>query len=297
MPKLVLLVLFVVFVSAVDAVVCLHCNGNIPGCTGTAHCPLMAGVTENVAALAAGAAAVVTVAKILPVKVQRVLPRTVLDTIKALYNAPTGAFDFTGKDVGDVFEAATHGHVSVDEAMVWLQRKMLSESASANVTKIAKTMDTLKELAKSGSADAAKGMDGALMYVWALTDKCIQYGATGVVRPGVEPAPKAAIRLVRPSTMVEFVRRLNLWVMILHATGVVNVVISTKFLEEAIYPVFSAGNEWQVVHELLLVYVRAVEEVEGLNLGNVFASGGQDTKMQEAAKNAAAHFGVDISDA
>jgi hypothetical protein len=128
MPSaLVLLVVVVAMLAPVGAVTCLHCNGNIPGCTGTDHCPLVEGVAENVMALTAGAATVMTVAKILPVKVLRVLPRSVLDTIKALYNAPTGTYDFTGKEVGDVFEAAMHGHVSVAEAQVWRQRKMLSE--------------------------------------------------------------------------------------------------------------------------------------------------------------------------
>ena len=39
-----------------------------------------------------------------------------------------------------------------------------------------------------------------------------------------------------------------------------------------------------------MVYLYAIEEVEELNLGNVYASGGQDTKMREAEANAKIYF-------
>ena len=71
--------------------VCVHCLGNVPGCGGSDSCPLMTGVTDNAAALAASASTLVVVAKLLPNKILRVLPRSVLDTIKSMVNKPTAA--------------------------------------------------------------------------------------------------------------------------------------------------------------------------------------------------------------
>ena len=89
---------------------------------------------------------------------------------------------------------------------------------------------------------------------------------------------------------MEFARRLNIWTMIMHATGVANVLMTTKFLEETVYSALANGKEWRIVHELLLVYLKAVDDEDDKNVGNIFATGGQDTKMKEAEANAAIHF-------
>ena len=60
--------------------VCTHCFGNVEGCTGdTAQCPLVTTTALNVAALTAATA--ITVSTILPAKVIRVFPRTVLERV------------------------------------------------------------------------------------------------------------------------------------------------------------------------------------------------------------------------
>ena len=50
------------------------------------------------------------------------------------------------------------------------------------------------------------------------------------------------------------------------------------------------GKDWKVVHELLLLYLLQVDTTESMNLSNVYASGGQDTKMKEAEANAGKYF-------
>ena len=106
------LVVLIVAIRPVGAVDCVHCHGNVPGCTGSTTCPLMTGVRDNAAALAATATSLVVVSKLLPTKILRALPRTVLDTIKAMVQATPGAFDFSGKEVAEVFDAVVHGSVS-----------------------------------------------------------------------------------------------------------------------------------------------------------------------------------------
>ena len=99
-------------------------------------CPLVQGTVDNAAALVAATGVVISVANLLPVKILRMLPRSVLDAIKAQVQRPTAVFDFHQKSTKDVFQAAVSGHVSVEEALVWLQGKLLSASKSDEVNKI-----------------------------------------------------------------------------------------------------------------------------------------------------------------
>jgi hypothetical protein len=78
--------------------------------------------------------------------------------------------------------------------------------------------------------------------------------------------------------------------MILCATGVANTLLVTPFLDEVVYSALSGGKDWKIVHELFLIYLKEVEDNDKYNLGNVYATGGQDVKMKEAEVNAAAYF-------
>ena len=123
-----------------QAVNCVTCKDNISPAHNTAACPLSAGVVANVAALGAASTALVAISQLLPVKFVRVLPRAVLDSLKGLVNRPSGAFDYTGKSINEVFEAAVHGHTTVDEAQVWLHTSLLAAASNIEVTKIKGTM-------------------------------------------------------------------------------------------------------------------------------------------------------------
>ena len=129
-----------------ECVRCLHCKDNI----GPAHdpdaCPFVVLVAANVAAVAAAGGTAVSVSKLLPLKVMRLFPKTVLDAIKSLHNRPTGSFEYANKSISQVFDAAMHGHTSVEDASVWLQGKLMSASTNVEVTRISKTMDLLKSM-------------------------------------------------------------------------------------------------------------------------------------------------------
>ena len=92
--------------------------------------------TATVIASVATATSLVVVSKLLPSKILRALSRTVLDTIKAMVKATPGSFDFSGKDVAEVFDAVVHGSVSSDEATVWLQRELMAATNASTITKI-----------------------------------------------------------------------------------------------------------------------------------------------------------------
>ena len=137
-----------------------------------ADCPLVVVVAANVVAVAAAAGTAVSVSKLLPIKIMRLFPKTVLDAIKALHNKPSGTFDYNGKSISEVFDAAMHGHTSVEEASVWLQDRLMTASTNIEVTRISKTMDLLKTMGAE-RAVAIQDMKRAPQYLWALTHRCV----------------------------------------------------------------------------------------------------------------------------
>ena len=213
-------------------------------------------VAANVAAITAATGAVVSVAKLLPVKIMRLFPKTVLDAIKALHNRPSGTFDYDGKSITEVFDAAMHGHTSVEEASVWLQGRLMSASTNVEVTRISKTMDLLKAVGAE-RAVAIQEMKGAPQYLWALTHRCVS--ESDMVRlsdMSVDDAgSKGAsyhIKMVRPSSYHEFVRRLNFWVMFMHATGIDNCLVATPYLDDVVFVVVAGVHLRCVLGSLLL---------------------------------------------
>jgi hypothetical protein len=276
--------------------VCTHCFGNVEGCSGdTANCPLVTTTAANVTALVA--ATTITVAAILPSKVIRVFPRTVLDTLSAIVTAPKNgvAYDFTGKTAKDIFTAVVRGHTTASLALGALNQLLFAADEEVDVNKISKTMDTIKSMDKAKSFVPVKGgaTDGALMYIWAMTEKCVEESSSIVLKAeGEKESSQTSFtaKLGRPGTLSEFVSRLNFWVMVCHATGAANVLMSLPFLEEVVHSLLRKGLDWKVVHELFLIYIEAVEATSKYNLGNIFETGGQDTKMKEAEANVAKYF-------
>ena len=95
----VLLLLIAVQIRPAGAV-CLHCFGNIAGCTGTANCPLVTTPAANVAALASTATTAISLTALLPSRVLRAIPRSTLDMLKVLVKAKQGAATRYSMDIG-----------------------------------------------------------------------------------------------------------------------------------------------------------------------------------------------------
>ena len=64
----------------------------------------------------------------------------------------------------------------------------------------------------------------------------------------------------------------------------------SAYIDDVVFVSLNRGIDWKVVMELHMIYLRYVEEEDALNLGNVYSSGGQDTKMKEAEEKARANF-------
>ena len=131
----------------------------------------------------------------------RALPRAVLDTIKALVNKPTGPYDTSGKSTAEIFEAVSHGKVAPEEAMVALQGLLMSATTNVAVSQVSKTMDTVKVLSLNPSP--TQGVDGALLYIWAITHACVSTDRVGLrgSDEGSSSSTNHSFRLVRPRTV------------------------------------------------------------------------------------------------
>ena len=288
---------------------CIHCGGNAPGCTESDTCPLIVDPVANAKALVASAAAVITVVKLLPAKVLRCLPKATLETVKAIATfrtAPT-VYDFSTKtiaDIGTVMQDTLDGRVTVNETLTWSTKLMFELKANGDpvhsdavITRIKAMQDTIRHVSSTKGiiTDKHSMLDGVHLYLWALTDKCAKVSET-VVLHALESDDKETkvlgghAKVVRPASQIEFCRRLNLWALLLHATGVATVLITTPFLEDVVYSTLAMGTDWTVVHELFVVYLQYVANNTSVTLQTVFATGGQDVKFREAEANAKLFF-------
>ena len=294
--------------TRVSAMVCVNCGGNAPGCAGDSDkCPLVVDPVSNAKALVAVATGtVLAVANLLPAKIQRCLDKVKLETLKAIANykqAPT-VYDFTKKTVKDlatVMRDTLAGRVTVNETMTWCTELMLDTKTDGSeagvIAQIKAVQDNIRHVAstKGITTDKASMLDGVHLYVWALTDTCAKSSET-VIMHALDSEDKdtkdsgGKAKIVRPKTASEFHRRLNLWVMLLAATGVANALITTAFLEDVVYSTLEMGTDWTVVHELFLVYLQYVANHASVSLQTVFATGGQDVKFREAESNAKVFF-------
>ena len=288
---------------------CLHCGGNAPGCAGTDTCPLVVDPVENAKALVATAVGVITVVKLLPAKLLRCLPKTTLETIKAIATfrtAPT-VYDFsskTHKDLGQVMQDTLDGRVTVNETLTWSTKLMFKLKKDGSpllddvvVTRIKSMQETIRHVSSTKGiiTDKNSMLDGVHLYIWAVTEKCSKVSET-VVLHALETDDKETkdlggkAKVVRPGSQIDFCRRLNLWTLLLHATGVASCLITAPFLEDVVYSALAQGTDWTIVHELFVVYLQYVANNTSVTLQTVFATGGQDVKFREAEANAKLFF-------
>ena len=299
---LVVLAIIVGLAPGVQAATCPHCFNSAEGCPRNADgngCPLMNGVAANVAAFVASSSVAMSVAKTLPRKIQRVFPRSVLDVIHALVRngAATSEFDPKDKPGLEVVEAVRNGRLGVDPAVAELQNQAMAiddddKAATMKMEKLKMMIERLENSRGKGLASMGEDgtMDGVLIYLWAMSDKCVQETEAGVIdfseSKDNEGKSKYQAKLTRPKSSDEFLSRINVWIMTTHATGVANILVSTPFLEEVVYSNLRKSVDWKIVHELFVIYLHQVDASDNAyTLPTVVASGGFDTKMKEAQAN------------
>ena len=114
-----LLVIHVPFAKGV----CHNCFWAAQGCSGTSDaCPWVVGVAAIVAAMGAASGGALMLLTLLPSKILRLFPKSVLDILsRVAARDPASAFDTTNKSTSDIVKAVRPGHLSkVDAFSIFL---------------------------------------------------------------------------------------------------------------------------------------------------------------------------------
>ena len=109
---------------------------------------------------------------------------------------------------------------------------------------------------------------------------------------GSSSSSDLSAKVRRPKSEAEFHYMLFLFIRVVAALGF-SLYLIHDFLSKVVFNTFhSLHEDFKVVHELLLIYFRAIETDTSnvLHLGNVFDRGNGDTYLAEARQNAATFF-------
>ena len=289
--------------------VCPHCRDSIVGCTGGDLCPLVAGVKTNGAAMVApNHASIPSVSKLLPPELLSVFTRAVCEAVSSIASLPVGGteVDLTGSGYAShhsVVQAVTHGHVTRENAVAELSRRLeavdtSTDHADADMRKISTAIDLLKTAADveySGPAGY-----GVFTFIWGKCGAYLEAAKSGLVRlPGaaVKTASSVAAELkatiVRPSTQTEFYEMLLIWQMVVHALGLASFLVVAPFIQKTVFDAQTRlQKSWKFAHEFFLVHLRAIETdtSKTLTLANVVAKGNRDYYLMEATANEGTFF-------
>ena len=102
---------------------------------------------------------------------------------------------------------------------------------------------------------------------------------------------KLSEKMKRSASLAGFCERISVFSALAHGLGVENTLGSVRFFKDVAYdPLLRDKLPWQLVHELVVVYLEDVDNSLSLNLGNIFDSGAQDTRMARAKTSALKHY-------
>jgi hypothetical protein len=291
-------------------VTCHTCFDQIAGCAGGNACQLLTGPVANSGSLAglAGAAAAITCLALLPPICLRVLTRSVLDCMRAAARrpAPGAPLDLTVLDLAALMLAARSGQCSYDDAVTDVTRRLNAATTQLEVNRLSAIVAQLDSLRSQGStsnagmADATSLLMGAYTFAYAHATRVVRLSrntvVAGVAESSTDGNPVSRLqktKILRPTTMEEFSEMLNMFIMVAHATGLVNCLVLTEFLRVVVYETIGlAKKPWTVAHELMLTYFEELETTSDttLHLGNILQRGSLDTMMRRAEARAQAEF-------
>lgn len=283
--------------------VCTFCFGDASGCNGDqSTCPWFTGVAANVAAVAAGGAVMIKLESLLPARFLRVFTRPVLQTLGIVSSRPKGgaAFNFTDKSMGAIQDAVVGGIVSKDEAVREIcDRLTVEESKESPNVNLCKQLERGLHVVQKATVRVASSdiTEGAYLYVLATLshttcveempfDLCVEISDETTSAPGTPGGSRRfAASLKRPKNAAQMFALLHQFQLVAVTAGLTNLTSIGPFLEDAVYePVRLGSLEWPVAFELMICYIRMVEnEPLQWRLSNVISgSGGMDAKRAEA---------------
>jgi hypothetical protein len=303
--------LLCVLLPTLCAAACTRCFGEAPGCSGdSAKCPWADAVSANVAALVAGTT--LAIATLLPGKVCRLMTRPVLDAIMALATRPVnGVVELAAQTHKQVVALVKMGQVTKADAHVYISSSLLDGAYDETTHKqgemAMKAIDSLPDT----NFGHGSSVEGGIMFTLFTLSPAFSSTARGsmsinlnVCTPTDDTSSKDSkgtrssfsARLTRPPNAIAVSALFNMFVAVLHATGLADTLASSMFLEEVYYePVRNLILEWQVGFECVIIYLRMLEAqgtVRSYSLSNIFyKAGGMDAVRAEALAEAITHHG------
>ena len=301
-----LLALVLMSIPVASGVVCSTCKDTITGCKGGVDCPLLKTPMANAASLDAGtSASAPDLTQLLPPELLCTFTKNVMETLSAVARAPKGggSVDLSTSSITsatEVVRAAINGFCTWEEAGLELATRLEAASDATDVTKLSAALTLLKSTSdKAGTVAQAAVQSGMGLYtfIWAKVGAHLDAVQSGTVRilaksSGSSSASDLTAKVRRPKSEPEFHYMIFIFIRVVAALGV-SLYLLHDFLSKVVFNTLQLLHEdFKVVHELLLIYFRAVETdtTNSLHLGNVFDRGNGDTYLAEARQNAAAFF-------
>ena len=302
-----LLISFFCILSFSDAV-CHTCFGAGVGCPGTGHenCPWNKNVAANIAIIGAASGAALSIASLLPAKLMRIFPKTILEAISALTTRvknSSSPFDPTGKTFAEVMNALQAGRISTSDAILEYNKRIASATTAVEIEQFKAAISSFSLVSKSTGGDVLGSLEGGLIYLLFTLSKFFCNSSAGstsfdLCGDASESDSKTSSKsysanLVRPKSNDMMYGLLNAFSLCAHALGLGNVLAMAPFLEDVVFePVRSGALPWFVAFECLVLYLRMIDDGTGrYNLANVVRdSGGIDSIRKQALVSAKSHY-------
>ena len=248
----------------------------------------------------------------------RLFPRAVLEILTTITRRPSPGtvVDIASLTSKDLHRSVVSGNISKCEAIMEISSKINSlsweesdsNSSSARLKGFEAVLAVLKALPDT-PITRGNSLDGAYMYVLSRLshvmcgqssvsfDLCVELDEDAT-NPNYSSSSMGSgnksfsASLMRPKSFEQVASLLNFFNLVLVATGLSSVLALAPFLDDVVYePVRTGDLPWPVAFELLIIYLRMIENEPGVyNLVNVVSKcGGMDAK-RESARQVAAGF-------
>ena len=286
--------------------VCPHCSDTIEGgvhCgTDGATCPLFVGIQHNADLMRTGdLTQSFKTAHIMPRDLVPLFSKHILDQILGIHTAPRdgGTVDLTQASYATpkaVTQAYVNGHCSFTQALMELGDRLQGCATSVEIDKVNGAISMLK-----ATGEDHINTDGdVLSFIWARIGSKFVTSREVVLRQATSTGKRVAQAMVRPDTERRFYQTIQYFIFMVSMLGLVTQLGALQFFRDVVFEPINRGLiDWQVAHEYMLIYFRAIYEdvTKKLNLANVYDSGRQDTYLTEARANAVICFRTGVGEA
>ena len=249
-------------------------------------------------------AAVKTV-EILPTFLYRLFPEAAVQAIVAMVRRARSTrttFDFTGKGEGDIYSAIESGVCTPEEAKVHINANYLNKAGDQHAALRAEGRAMMKEVREIEKVIREKGSaagpstslhtHGHFRYCLARVQlhvmgslRANMYVDTGGATTDTSAATSYKSTYQHPKSASDFFEMISLWEWALHATGVADILIAKKFVQDVVFePIRTHGWSWMMAYCHLLAYLELIEDhpERSLNLSNVLDGGAHDNRARRA---------------